>query len=455
MSNNQEKKLTESRNLSIKEGIFAHIKTSLGYSYISPFAIAINASNSLIAYLHSIPGLLGPFVQLLSSRLVEKHSRKSILLKTILFEILAWIPIIAIAILYYLNILVNFLPLALLLFFSLYIIANSMGHVAWFSWLGDIISEKNRGKWFGKRSFIFSTVTLIASISAAVLLDWFKANNLTMFGFITLFSLAMLSRIISWAYLKKQYEPKLKLKKGYYFSFWDFIKESPKRNFGRFAIFRLLMSLSVTIAGPFFTVYMLRTLNYSYLTYIIIISSQTIFSLLSVRAWGKFADRYGNYEILKLTSILIALYPFLWLFSDSPIYLIFVPQLIAGIAWSGFLLASGNFIYDSVSPQKRNIAYSYYEMFRGAGVFLGASIGALLVKQINITFMNEFLLIFLISGVARTLVSLIMIPLIKEVRDTEKFDSSRAFQDMILKKIHMPNMGSALEIRPRKKHFNK
>ena len=37
------------------------------------------------------------------------------------------------------------------------------------------------------------------------------------FGF--LFLLAFFSRLLSWLILKKQYEPKIKLKKGYYFSF--------------------------------------------------------------------------------------------------------------------------------------------------------------------------------------------------------------------------------------------
>jgi hypothetical protein len=42
-----------------------------------------------------------------------------------------------------------------------------------------------------------------------------------MFGFMILFGLALFGRLMSWRCFRKQYEPKIKLKKGYYFSFWD------------------------------------------------------------------------------------------------------------------------------------------------------------------------------------------------------------------------------------------
>ena len=65
-----------SRRLSIKEGIFAITKTSLGYNYISPLAIAINSSNAIVAMFTGIVGILGPASQILGSRLIEKYPRK-------------------------------------------------------------------------------------------------------------------------------------------------------------------------------------------------------------------------------------------------------------------------------------------------------------------------------------------------------------------------------------------
>jgi len=428
----------KARRRFIKEGCFSSIKTSLGDSYITPFAIAINSSNFLIGMLSSVSGLVGPVSQWFSSRLIEKYKRKKIILAATLYEGLAWIPLILVAFLFYKGILTSLLPLLLLIFFSLYVIIANITNPVWFSWAGDLVDENYRGKWFSKRNFILGFVSIIFTIIAAFFLDFLKKQGQIIFGFIILFFLAMLARFISRSYFKKTYEPKLKLEKGYYFSFWQFIKGAPKNNFGRYVFFRTLMDFTVCIASPFFAVYMLRNLNFGYVTFMLVTLSQTFFGLLTIKQWGKFADKYGNCEVMKLTLVLISIFPFLWLISNSPIFLIFVPQLIGGIGWAGFNLAAGNFIYDSVSPQKRGLAVSYYNLLTGFGIFLGAGLGAILVKTLTITFMDKLLFIFLISGFARSASGLVMLPYIREVRKTEKFNSKRAIKSLIPKIISSP-----------------
>src|SRR4030042_4104281 len=369
MVKKKSKKLIElrhkARRNSIKEGCFSAIKTSLGESYITPFAIAINSSNFLIGMLSSISGLVGPISQLFSSRLIEKYKRKKIILAATLYEGLAWIPLILISFLFYKGAFISFLPFLLLIFFSLHIIIGSIISPSWFSWTGDLVDEDYRGKWFSKRNFILGFVSIIFTILAALFLDFLKKQGKIMFGFMILFFLAILARFISRQYFKKIYEPKLKLKKADYFSFWQFIKKAPKNNFGRYVLFKTVMVFAVFIASPFFTVYMLRNLNFSYVTFMLIVLSQTFFGLLTIKQWGRFADKYGNYEVIKLTIVLISISPALWLISSSPIFLIFVPSLIGGVGWAGFNLAAGNFIYDSVSPEKRGLAVSYHNLLYG------------------------------------------------------------------------------------------
>lgn len=423
-----EKLKEQSRDYSIKEGIFSTIKDSVSGNYITPFAIAINSPNYMIGLLSSVPGLLGPISEWRSSRLIGKYSRKKIVLSAISFEILTWIPLILISLFYYYEIITGFLPLMLLIFFSLYVICANAGSPAWFSLIGDLVDENQRGRWFGKRTAIFGVVTIISTLGAAFLLDFLKTKNLTLFGFIGLFLIALISRIISRYYLTKHYEPVIKIEKEHYFSFSTFIKKAPYNNFGRFAIFKALLNGAVAISGPFFVVYMLKELNFSYLTMIIVQMSLTFFTLIFINWWGKFSDRYGNYQVFRVTLILIAVCPITWIFSKNPIYLIFVPQLIGGIAWGGFNLAASNYIFDCVTPQKRGLALSYADLLNGLGVFIGGLIGTLLVASLKISFINIFLFLFIISGVFRLIIGLIMLPKIKEVKSKEKFDSSFLFK---------------------------
>ena len=426
---------SNARERSIKEGIFASAKSAFADYYISPLAIAINASNPLVAMLSSISGLLGPLTQMFSSRLLEKHSRKKIISRWVFWEAISLIPFIFIAFLFYKGIISSSLPIILLLVFSVYTICLNIWSPALFSWLGDIVEERERGRWFSKRSVILGFVSIILALSASFILNLFKEKNLVMFGFMALFFLAFISRMISWKIFKKKYEPKLKLHKKDYFPFLDFVIKSPKTNFGRFSIFRALFAFACSISAPLLAVYLLRNLNFDYTTYMIVTIAGSVFSLIVLGFWGKLSDTYGNYRVLVISCILIPVIPILWILSPSPIYLITVPSIIGGMAWAGFNLSTGNFVYDNVTKEKRGFAISYHNMLNGIGVFLGAGFGALLIKILPLGSIEPIFIIFIISSLLRTIIALWWLPKIKEIRETEEFVGRKVLKNIIFKEI--------------------
>ena len=430
-----EKKLKhKARRYSIKEGIFYSAKMSFGDRFIHPFAIAINASNPLVALLTSISGLLGPLSQLLSAQKFGKFSRKKVVMFSVLLESLMWLPFIVIAILFSKGIFVNLLPVLLLLSFSIYTIMANASYPHWFSWMGDIVDKKYRGRWFSKRNLLMGVASVILAILASIFLDYFKKIDLAMIGFVVLFSLALISRFISWSIFKKQYEPKLKLEKEDYFSFWQFLKKAPKNNFGRFSIFRFTYTFAASISGAVWAIYLLRYLGFSYFTYMVILISEIAFSLLFVGLWGKIADKYGNYKVLMITTLFLPITPLLWILHPSPIYLILVPALVGGIAWGGFALAIGNFIYDNVGKQKRSLAVSYYTMLWGIGVSAGAGVAALLIKYLPTWIFEPILLIFIIGAIGRMIAVAWWVPKLKEVRKIKKLNSKK-LEKIIIKEI--------------------
>ena len=425
----------KARRRSIKEGIFSTANGSFGNRFISPLAIAINSSSSLVALYGSVSGLLGPLSQMFSSRLIERYSRKKVVLRGVLGESLLWLPFIAIALLFYYGIALQLLPLFLIGAFAIQLIFANMAGPAWFSWIGDIVDEEYRGRWFAKRNLILGFTSIIFAISASFFLDYFKKIELVMIGFVVLFTMAMISRLIAWHLFKRQYEPRLKLKKGYYFSFWDFILNSPKNNFGKFALFRATLAFATAVAGPLIAVYLLRTLEFSYVTYMVITLAGSVVSLFVLELWGKIADSYGNYRVIWISSFFIPTIPVLWILSPNPIYLVFVPSIIGSMAWAGFNLAAGNFVYDNVSQERRGLCVSYKNMLLGIGTFLGAGLGAILIKYIQTNVIAPIVIIFVISGVLRLLAVAIWLPRLKEVRKTKKFNGTRGLKDLIFKEV--------------------
>lgn len=423
----------QARTYSIKEGIFASSKTAVGDNFISPLAIAINTSSPMVAMLSSISGLVGPTSQLFGSKLMEKKSRKKITLLSDALRSLFWLSLIVISFLFYKGILTSLLPFLLLAFFAAYTIFVGIAAPAWFSWMGDIVSKKDRGKFFSKRNLILGSVSAIVAIIASFFLDFFKANSWTMFGFMILFALAFIFRLTASRIIKKQYEPKMKLDKGYYFSFWQFLKKAPTNNLGKLSIYRFFLTMANVIASSLLAVYLLRHLGFSYITYMLVTIIGHGATFLVLELWGKFSDKYGNYRAIELSSVLLIVVPILWIINPSPIYLLLIPASISAIAWSGFHLAETNFIYDNVSPQKRGLAISYYNMFWGVGIFLGAGISALLIKYLTISIIAPIVAIFLLSAFLRMIVVIIGIRKIREIRHTSKFEGIQSIEDLLMK----------------------
>ena len=130
-------------------------------------------------------------------------------------------------------------------------------------------------------------------------------------------------------------------------------------------------------------------------------------------------------DLLIIGGFLIFLVPLLWIFSSNIIYL-FVIELFSGVIWAGFNLASGNYIFDAVTREKRHLCVAYLNVLRGIGIFIGSILGGYLATIINLEFMNTILFLFLVSAVLRLSIAFIFLPRLREVRQVKKWSMYRA-----------------------------
>ena len=411
-----EKALEKTRKLSIIEGSFSSVAGGAGESYVTPYALSLNATNAEVGFLSSFPGLFGPITQIFGSKLMEKYDRKKMIVLFVFLQSLSWLLFVLVGILFLKSIAPDFIVPFLIVSYIVNITFGSLVGPSWFSLMGEIVPEKMRGAYFSKRNRINGAIAIIITVSAALWLDYSKRADIIIIGFITLFSISAIGRSISAYYFTRHYVPKIKFEKGYYFSFYQFIKKAPYNNFGHFAVYVALINLTVSFAGPFFAVYMLKDLHFNYTWFTIVNISASIFSVIMMPLWGKLADKYGNRELLRIGSLIVPFVPILWLLNSNPIYLILVPQLISGIGWAAFNLGASNFIYDAVTVQRRGIVVAYYSLLNGIAVFIGASLGGLTAQYFHPNFMNVFLFIFLVSGLGRMMVVAFLLPHVKEIR---------------------------------------
>lgn len=409
--------IKKSLNYSTKDGVFSTVCGATGDNFISPYAVSLGASNLQIGLLSAIPNLIPS--ELFTSKAMEKYSRKSIALLGVLLQVLIWPFIALLGVIAYTNKSFAVLaPTLLILLYSLYVGVGLFMGPAWTSWMKDLTEKVKLGKYFGLRNKIFGIVSLVSIICAGLVLDVFRKMNYVFLGFMLLFLTASIARSISRRYMSKQYEPALKLDKKYYFSFWQFVKKAPTNNYGRFAIFIALLNFALMIAGPFFTPYMLTELKFNYITYTFInlIVTGTI-TFITMPLWGKFLDKYGCVKTMKTTALTCCLIPVLWTISPS-IYWLIAVQMLSGLTWAGFNLASGTFTYHAVTKERIGICVAYASILNGIGIFLGSLAGGLLAS-LPIKFINVFFFVFIISTLTRLVVMYSLLPKIQEVKPVE------------------------------------
>jgi MFS family permease len=429
-----EKARRASLRYSVKEGVAWSTSNALGPSYIAPYAIALNANNLQIGLLTSVPILAANLSEVRAPKLMEKMTRKRIVTVGDFIQALMLLPIASLAFIYPIvgpNSLIA--PTILILLYTIYLMLNSFTNPAWSSWMGDLVREKERGRFFSRRNVFTGIASISAMFVAGVFLNLLTPKQ-ALFGFATLFVLASIALFISWHYFRKQYEPKFKYKDEFYFSFASFLKRMKNNNFGRFTIYVSLMVFALNLANPFFAVYMLRQLHFGYLTFVAITLSSSIATVVSMRLWGRFSDRYGNLLVLRTCGFLVPLAPILWLFSINPIYLAGV-QALAGVFWGGFNLAASNYIYDCVSQQRRGICFAYSDALNGIGIFLGATVGGLIATYVNVGFISILLFLFLVSGLLRLAFSAVMLPGLREVRHVEAPKPIRYYLGSLSKRL--------------------
>jgi len=313
----------------------------------------------------------------------------------------------------------------LIFFVTLYSTFGALGGPAWSSLMGQYIPSTKRGLYFSWRSKIEGCVTLVSTFFAGIILYFLKSKS----GFFIIFSIAAGCRFVSFFFLTKYYEPKMNNKTVHRNNYFSYFKDFGNNNFVKFSVFMGLMSFTVNLSRPFFTVYMLRDLGFSYLEYTIVNTSASITLLLTLSSWGKHSDKIGNIPVIKLSAMIISVLPALWIFSSSIIYLIVV-NIFSGFAWGGFNLAVVNFIYDCSLKKNRVSNFSFFNFISGLGIFTGSIIGGFLIPNLPMISGNKILTLFLLSTIVRLAVSL-LISNIKESKNVRAVGSFELFFSVI------------------------
>jgi MFS family permease len=138
---------------------------------------------------------------------------------------------------------------------------------------------------------------------------------------------------------------------------------------------------SAFLAAPYFSVYLLRDLQYDYLRYMIVMTSGQIVTYLVMRRWGGLADSFGSVRVLRFAFLCIPLIPLLWALAPSFHWLLAV-ELFSGIVWAAYGMGTNNFIYELGGVSLRARYNALFGFTACLGQFGGALAGGYLYASL-------------------------------------------------------------------------
>ena len=408
-------KVRKNLKLSTIEGTFWAIMYGAGESYISALAVFLNFSAFQISFLNSFPQFIGSCFQLLSS--IIKNQFKSIRRFVAIISLIQsfmWVLII-ICILYFPSYTI------ILLWTCLYFSIASVIGPAWTAWMGYFVPNRLRARYFGKRNRIIGFISFISTFIAGYILDIFENNMIN--GFIIIFTIAFLGRLISAFYLNKKYDfdsnENINLLK-YLYSFKNMLVDKNKSFY--YIIFNSYISFSIMFFGPLFSIYILREMELGVIVYTINMTLWQISNFASSNYFGNLCEKIGDYKVLKLSTYTIIFLPIFWilLYYLNDNYQIIATcsvSILAGVCFSAYSLSSFNMIY-KISKKDEVIHFTAVGSFlRGVAILIGGILAGLIVESnyIDTIAKNLSLIPIHLSMIISVILRFLSIPILKKL----------------------------------------
>jgi len=366
--------LRRTLNLSQKEAVASSTMTATGDNFFNAFAIYLQASAVQMGWLMAVPQLFGALLQLLSAWLGNYLPRKPMVVVTAMIQAAVVVLLAALAATRPDNAVRWLIVLAVLYFSCINFIQPQ-----WRAWMGSIVPQRRRGTFFAARTRLTMVASLLVFIGGGILLTMSARAEMAWLGFTLLFSIAALGRAMSARLLALMHDPDPRphpeRRKGFRQSMQQLYYSLHDKTFRDYSFFVAGMQGVVAISAPFFALYMLRDLGFSYLEYSLNAIASIVTQFLTLSFWGRFTDRFGNRLVMRFCCLTIPVIPLLWLVSADFYYLLLV-QMVSGLVWSGFTLSTANYLYD-IRPGKSDFAvYAATQSALGASmVFVGALAG--------------------------------------------------------------------------------
>lgn len=351
----------------------------LGETYLAAFALAMGLGEVASGLVASLPVMAGGVMQLVSLRAVRWiGSEKRWILLCASLQALSFLPLV------YAALIGSISPWMLFLVASIYWGTGLATGPAWSTWIESVVPAGIRMRYFASRSRLAQLTTLSGFLvgGAALTIGRRLGDVPTAFGL--MFFAACLLRFYSVYWLSRHHSLERGASRpsqsaGSNRALPGSSKALPSRSTwvhgGRLLVFLVVLQGMVQLAGPFFTPYMLKELEFNYLQYVGLIAVSFIAKAMSLSGWGHLSKRTSANVLLWIGAIGLVPLSALWIVSTQLWWLILV-QILSGVLWAAYELGFFLMFFEVLPKDRRVRMLTVYNFANSSAIFVGASLGA-------------------------------------------------------------------------------
>lgn len=411
------------------DGAMFSVMVGMGETYLAAFALALGLGEVTAGLVATVPMLTGAILQLAGPWAVARigsHKRWVVACAACQAAALLIAP---------LALLVRGTPpLAsgcVFLAATLYWACGLATGPAWNTWMEAVIPRRLRTGYFASRVRLSQLCLLIGFISGGLLLQVGSSADKrqggetatwTLAAFAALLVVSALCRFTSAGFLSRQSDPHRGRLQDEHVSFATWARRLRSDAGARLVAYLLAVQVAVQISGPFFTPFMLSKshLGMSYVQYMLLLGIAFLAKVVSLRLWGRLAQRFGARRLLWIGGTAIVPVAGLWVVTSNYWFLAGV-QVLSGAAWAAYELAMLLMFFETIPHRERTSVLTIYNLGNAVALVVGALIGAALLKLMGEA-TTTYLLLFGVSTAARlsTVVLLARVPDLRfQVRPAE------------------------------------
>ncbi|HET7754469.1 MAG TPA: MFS transporter [Anaeromyxobacteraceae bacterium] len=244
---------------------------------------------------------------------------------------------------------------------------------AWVTWAGELVPERMRGRYFGRRTAICTLVSAASTLAVGTVLDRGAAARMSGATLAGVTALACGAGAVTVALMAQQRGGARRE------GTWRIARAlRPFRDEGalRLGGYLVAWNAAVGFSAPFFGLYVLREIGGGFELLALYGAASAAARTLSASAWGRVVDRAGAQRVLVAVTFGLALSPFAWLAAPrlgSPVLLL--EAVLGGVLLAGHTVATFTLPL-KLAPAEERSHYHAALSTAGGAAFAAASVCA-------------------------------------------------------------------------------